>query len=303
MDACGMANPTLPLQARVMAAMLIALAAWGGCHKSPMAATQTISDDAYAVQIDPREARDAADRPSADGTGRYEVAADSAARGTLPRELAFEMAGTARVGAVGGSRVGGTRAGAEAISAGPGEENGAERERAAARQVAIIEAFAQALIEARRLRGQPTSDFTARLGPRLTIYHRSLGDGFEIEVVLVRRGEETHFEVKRGVLQHEPRNGEAVARLFEETNGEFALLESRWLAGGDECLARVACFRPVGLDKPAGPSREAVEALARQPDGGDSANDADAASTAPSDQLAGQPNADAEPDSDSPDAP
>lgn len=209
-------------------AAVLGLMQGSACNRAPSAEPPPVQD-VLSVYIDGGEA---------DATRRAVRADDSTADTAkssehLPRTLAFEMAGVARADA-----------------------NHAE----AARQAAVIEAFAKALIEARRLRRQPTADFTARLGPRLTVIHRSLGDGCEIEVALTHRGEETRFDVKRGVLQHEPRNPDTLARLFDETNGEFILLETRWLPSGEECLARVACFRPAGL------GTLAPETLAGHPD-------------------------------------
>lgn len=206
----------------------LGLALGSACNRAPSAEPPPVQDT-WSVYIDSGEA-DTTQRASRAGDST-----DDSAKPTehLPRTLAFEMAGVARADA---------------------------KQAEAARQAAVVEAFAQALIEARRLRRQPTADFTARLGPRLTVIHRSLGDGCEIEVSLTHRGEETRFEVKRGVLQHEPRNPDTLARLFDETNGEFALLETRWLPSGEECLARVACFRPAGM------GTLAPETLAGHPD-------------------------------------
>ncbi len=213
---------------RLIAAAASSLALGASCNRAPSAEPPPVQDT-LSVYIDggETEATPRSPRDSASATDPVKPPEH------LPRTLAFEMAGVARA-----------------------DTNQAE----AARQAAVVEAFAQALIEARRLRRQPTADFTARLGPRLTVIHRSLGDGCEIEVSLTHRGEETRFEVKRGVLQHEPRNSDTLARIFDETNGEFALLETRWLPSGDECLARVACFRPAGM------GTLAPETLAGHPD-------------------------------------
>ena len=78
----------------------------------------------------------------------------------MPRKLAFEVLGMARSAPAGAS----------------------QEQRAAAHQAAIINAFGKALIEARRSRGQPVSGFSAKLGPRLTVVHRGVGAGGEIEV-------------------------------------------------------------------------------------------------------------------------
>lgn len=202
-------------RAGMIATALVGVALGTACNRAPSAEPPPVQDT-LSVYIDGGESG-APPRAPRDGASATDPAKSPE---HLPRTLAFEMAGVARADA---------------------------KQAEAARQAAVVEAFAQALIEARRLRRQPTTDFTARLGPRLTVIHRSLGDGCEIEVSLTHRGEEIRFEVKRGVLQHEPRNPDSLARLFDETNGEFALLETRWLPSGDECIARVACFRPAGM--------------------------------------------------------
>jgi hypothetical protein len=147
-------------------------------------------------------------------------------RTPLPRVLAFEMSGI-------------------------GEKPPAVSEadsHAAARQAAVIEAFASALIEARRSRGQPTADFSAKLGPRLTVRHESLYQGRAIEVRLNTRGVETVFTVRNGELQHPPRDFAIVRRVFAETNGEFSLLAAGPATASDQYVATVACYlpRPMG---------------------------------------------------------
>jgi len=134
-------------------------------------------------------------------------------------------------------------------------------QRMAARQAAIIEALGRALIEIRRGRGQPTDEFTARIGPRLTISRRRLADGYELQVLLVARGEETAFIVRDGVLQHPPQDFAILQKVFQETDGEFVLLASDRTLSGDACEARVACYRPAVLDTSlAGDARDEDEA-------------------------------------------
>jgi hypothetical protein len=158
----------------------------------------------------------------------------------MPRELAFEMAGFAA----------------------HKSDHATAEERAAVMQAAVIDALAKALIEARRARGQTTSDFTAKLGPRLTVVHRPIGDGYEVQLSLIARGVDTTFVVQDGVLQHPPHELKLLHQVFEQTNGEFSLLSAEWnaLAGG--CAAKVACYRPAALEtKLAGdPVNETVSA-------------------------------------------
>lgn len=115
-------------------------------------------------------------------------------------------------------------------------------------QAAVIEALGRALVEARRSRGQPTEDFSARIGPRLTISRKPLEYGCEYEVILVARGEETRFVVRNGVLQHQPHDFNTLQKVFDETNGEFVLLSADRTLSGDVCEARIACYRPAGYD-------------------------------------------------------
>ncbi len=147
-------------------------------------------------------------------------------RTPMPRIMAFEMSGTVEK---------------------PPADAEADRH-AAAKQAAIIEAFAGALIEARRSRGQPTADFSAQMGPRLTVCHQSLEPGHAIEVRLTSRGVETVFAVRDGELQHPAHDFALVRRLFAETNGEFSLLGAGATTLSDQYIATVACYQPRVMD-------------------------------------------------------
>lgn len=147
-------------------------------------------------------------------------------RTARPRVLAFEMSGVAEM---------------------PPAEAQADKH-AAARQAAVIEALAGALIEARRSRGQPTADFTAKLGPRLTVRHQSLEGGHAIDVRLTARGVETVFAVRNGVLQHPAHDLAIVRRVFAETNGEFSLLSAGTAMSSGQYVATVACYEPRMMD-------------------------------------------------------
>ncbi len=121
-------------------------------------------------------------------------------------------------------------------------------QRVAATQAAIIDAFAKALIEARASRGQPTADFTTRIGPRMKVTHRTIDSGSEIQISLLYRGIESLFIVRNGVLQHPPQDLAVIRRLFEETNGEFSLLATDASSAGGVAIAKVGCYLPAGFD-------------------------------------------------------
>ncbi|MFQ5411790.1 MAG: hypothetical protein ACE5EC_05815, partial [Phycisphaerae bacterium] len=144
----------------------------------------------------------------------------------LPRRLSFEVVGFSRR---------------------PGR--GASQEaRAAARQAAIVDAFARALIETRRSRGQSDSNFTAKLGRRLSVIHRTLDTGYEVEVRLIAGGVEKKFIVRNGVLQHLPHDFKLIHRMFAETRGEFSLLPTPPETGSDVQVAKVGSYLPGGFN-------------------------------------------------------
>jgi hypothetical protein len=142
------------------------------------------------------------------------------------RDLAFEVSG------FGGATVG----------------NDKSDEKTSVTQAAIVDALVKALVEARRSRGQTTGDFTTKLGPRVTIVHRQIGDGYEAQITLLARGVDTTFIVRDGVLQHEPHDLKLLRQVFDETNGEFALLGTTWKSVQHGCEARVACYQPAGME-------------------------------------------------------
>ncbi len=109
-------------------------------------------------------------------------------------------------------------------------------------------AVRRALIEARRPRGQTTSGFTAELGPRLTVEHSPLDDGYEFRVCLQRDGLQKEFVVINGALQHEPHELTLLHQIFEDTRGEFSLLGTDWQPLRGECVATVGCYLPEGYD-------------------------------------------------------
>jgi hypothetical protein len=186
----------------------------GGCAEKPAKTEVASTESDYAIRLE----RDRAGSSSAAPLDRPRA----------PRALTFEMSGFAA-----------PPAGAITTEA-----------RTAAMQAAVLDAFVKALIEARRSRGQTTADFTARMGPRLTITHRQIGDGYEAEVTLISRGEDSTFVVRDGVLQHPPHEIRLLRQVFEETNGEFSLLSTEWSAPSGGCQATVACYRPAGLERP-----------------------------------------------------
>ncbi|MFH1417600.1 MAG: hypothetical protein ABII12_04850 [Planctomycetota bacterium] len=191
-----------------------------GCQSSAKqvetSGTSSADAQAFCISIN-RDNNGAAATGARDGTAKPKP---------LPRTLSFEMVGSASLSDAGAS----------------------QKERAAATQAAIIDAFCRALIEARRGRGQTGSDFTAELGPRLIVQHRSLDDGYEVRVCLTTEGIQKEFVVRDGALQHEPHELGLINQLFEETRGEFSLLGTDWQPTHGECVATVGCYLPEGFD-------------------------------------------------------
>lgn len=205
-----------PAVSRAMVTILGCLCCCG-CNE-PGQVAQTTDDEAPTITLNRRD-------NGAAVTGG--ASAGSFERTAMPRSLSFEMAAFAH----------------------PGGEADAQERRAAATQAAVVNAFCDALIEARRSRGQPDADFTARLGPRLTVTHCTTADGPEVRIDLVSRGVETTFSVLNGALQHPPRDLSLLHRIFEETHGEFALLGTEWFPGTDLCIARVGYYLPAGYEE------------------------------------------------------
>ena len=195
-----------------------------GCGPKQQARTAQSADRPFTVTVNRTD----------NGAAAAPAAADSQAA-AVPRALSFEMAGFAKAPAAG-----------EPLE-----------ERSAAAQAAIIDAFGRALIEARRARGQSVSDFTADMGPRLSIRHCRVNGGYQLELDLLARGVQTTFVVRDGVLQHPPRDLKLVHRIFDETNGEFSLLGTEWHPEDGTYVAKVGCYLPEGFG----------DALAGQPEG------------------------------------
>lgn len=148
-----------------------------------------------------------------------------------PRSLAFEVTGFA-------------------------SQTGAAEDNASVKQAAILDAFVRALVESRRVRGETTGDFTTKIGRRVTVVHRQIGEGYEAQITLIARGVDTTFVVRDGVLQHEPHDLKLLRQVFDETNGEFALLAADWHPGLRGCNARVACYEPASSVRMAGDPAE-----------------------------------------------
>lgn len=201
------------LMSRTVLAILACLCCWG-CNPAEQV-NQAAADKACTITLD-REDNGAAVASTRTSRDR---------RPQMQRVLSFEMAGFSSVPDLGVT----------------------QEQRAAATQAAIIDAFCKALIEARRARGQTDSDFTARLGPRLTVTHRPVDDGYQVEANLISRGAETTFVVRDGQLQHQTHDVRMIHRLFEETNGEFSLLGTEWSSDAGACVAKVGCYLPAGL--------------------------------------------------------
>jgi hypothetical protein len=187
-----------------------------GCASKDRAVTAAAEEPVYTVQIDRRD--------NGAATGRRSRMDD--ANSVLPRSLAFEMVGESGAAVVGGSEA-----------------------RASATQAAILDAFVRSLIEARRTRGQSTADFSARLGPRLAITHKSLPVGYFAEISLITGGVENTLTIKNGALESPVADMKLIRKVFAETNGEFSLLSTDWSSSDGTCQARVACYMPAGLEE------------------------------------------------------
>ena len=136
-----------------------------------------------------------------------------------PRSLVFETSGVA-----------------------PVPEDGASQEEwASAREAAVLDALAKAVIESRRAAGLSEDNFVETFASRLFIAHRITDDGKEFEVRLKDHGMERLFLVRDGRLQHPPHDFELVRKIFHETGGEFALLPTR-NAPLSRYVARVGCY-------------------------------------------------------------
>lgn len=140
--------------------------------------------------------------------------------------------------------------------AGFASQEGAAEDGASVKQAAILDAFVRAMVESRRVRGETTGDFTTKIGRRVTVVHRQIGEGYEAQITLIARGVDTTFVVRDGVLQHEPHDLKLLRQVFDETNGEYALLAADWHPGLRGCNARVACYEPVPSVRMAGDPAE-----------------------------------------------
>ncbi len=208
-----------PQRARTLAvtiSLLATLASWTGCQ-SGQAAKQTADSQAAApsVRIDRTE----------NGAALANEQEEEAAH-NLPRTLSFQMTGRAE----------------------PADTGATTERRAAAVQAAIMDSLCQAVIEARRTRGRSTHDFTAELGPRLRVSHRTVNSGGEVQVTLIAQGTQTTWIVRDKQLQHPAHDLQLVRQVFEETNGEFSLLGTNWEASRGEYVATVGCYLPKGLN-------------------------------------------------------
>ncbi len=194
--------------------LLVSSIALCGCHPTNESPYGPGKQRPYIVRVDPTENGAASDNGDSS-------AAFSRDR---PRRLAFKITGEAPH---------------------PAGASGAEA-RVAASQAAIINAFMNALIEARRARGQPTDNFTAHLGPRLTASHRTVEGKAESRITLVHDGRTSRLTVFDNLLQHPPVDIRLIRRIFEETNGEFSLLSTDEMRGETLASATVACYLPSG---------------------------------------------------------
>lgn len=199
----------------VSCTVALALAALlGGCG-AKQKVQQPVVNETPTVRID-RADNGAAAAPAA---GRF-VAAQA------PRMFAFEMTGVGKAG----------------------RADASSEDRAAAGQAAIIEAFCNALIEARGKKPDSAPSFEVDFGPRLKVARTDSSDGVRTTVTLVSRGIETKFVSVAGKLQHQPHDLRLVQQVFDATNGEFSLLASSWSPGTGQSVATVARYLPAELD-------------------------------------------------------
>lgn len=143
-----------------------------------------------------------------------------------PRKFAFRVTGSAPL---------------------PADDAAAE-DRIAAEQAAVIEAFRHALIESRRAQGKSAENFTVQFSPRLSVQCRSTGDSVETTVSLLYRGIKNRLVVRDGILQHPPVDLRIIRGVFDETDGQFALLDTEPLRDADRIAAAVACYQSSGFD-------------------------------------------------------
>ncbi len=141
-----------------------------------------------------------------------------------PRALIFETSGVARLP----------------------DEGASQEEWAAVREAAVLDAFAKAIMEARRMAGLPEDEFVEEFSSRMTVAQRISVNGEEFEVRLVDRGMERLFLLRDTVLQHPPHDFELVRKIFAETNGEFTLLPVDEAPMG-RMIAKVGCYEKAML--------------------------------------------------------
>ncbi|MBK8267173.1 MAG: hypothetical protein IPK83_02240 [Planctomycetes bacterium] len=142
-----------------------------------------------------------------------------------PRALVFEISGVAPIP----------------------HDGGTQEEWAAARESAVIDALAKAIMESRRGAGLSDENFVEKLAPRLTVAHRITDEGEEFELRLADRGMERLFLIRDGVLQHPPHDFQLVRKIFSETSGAFALLPVDE-APLNRYVARVGCYEQIGAE-------------------------------------------------------
>ena len=133
--------------------------------------------------------------------------------------------------------------------------------RSAASQAAIIEALGSAIRETRKARGRSTTDFTAKIGDRLTFTQKTDGDSRESTVCLTYRGVENTIVVRDGVLRQPPVDFRLIRQLFAETNGEFSLLGTDRTSPDGIVLATVGCYVPAGFSDELTPQNVAQGSL------------------------------------------
>lgn len=211
------------------ASSAVLLAGLAGCgpRSGAQSSIQTAPQPSHTVRIDAGENGAASPARSVSADDRTDQ---------KPRALMFEISGVAVL-----------------------PSDGATQEQwAAAREAAVLDALAKAIMESRREAGLSDDNFVEKLAPKLTASRRVSVDGDEFEVRLIERGMERLFMIRDGVLLHPPHDFALVRKIFSETGGAFSLLPAD-MSPTNRYVARVGCYEAIGVN-----SRLAGEIRANQ---------------------------------------
>ncbi|MBX3395877.1 MAG: hypothetical protein KF841_10970 [Phycisphaerae bacterium] len=197
---------------------IVSVAALAGCGSrgGPQSSIQFAGQPSHTVRIDAGENGAASPARSA--------SADAHADRT-PRALMFEVSGVALLPS----------------------DNAGQEQWAAAREAAVLDALAKAIMESRRGAGLSDDNFVEKLSPKLTASRRVSVDGDEFEIRLIDRGMERLFVMRDGILLHPPHDFALVRRIFTETGGAFSLLPAD-MSPTNRYVARVGCYEALGVE-------------------------------------------------------